>query len=70
MTDRTRTERLGDLLWVAFALAVVPNTLNSFEVAPQADWWAVVRAALSTLFVIVLIAYLAGRIGERRRRGR
>lgn len=70
MTDRGRTEQLGDLLWVAFALAVVPNTLNSFDVAPQGEWWTVVRSALSTLFVIVLIAYLAGRIGERRRRGR
>lgn len=68
MTDRGRTERLGDLLWIAFALAVVPNTLNAFEVAPEGDWWNAVRVALSTFFAIVLIAYLASRLAERGRR--
>jgi hypothetical protein len=68
MTDRGRTERLETLLWVAFALAVVPNTLNSFDVAPDGDWWTVVRAALSTFFVLVLIAYLVSRFRERSRR--
>ena len=67
MTDWGRTERLGDLLWIAFGLAVVPNTLDSFGVAPEGDWWIVVRAVLSTLFVIVLVAYLAALLGERRR---
>lgn len=68
LTERGRTERLGDLVWIAFALAVVPNTLNSFDVAPEGDWWAVVRAGLTTLFVIVLVAYLVSRFKERRHR--
>jgi hypothetical protein len=67
MTDGGRPERLGNLLWIAFGLAVVPNTLNSFGVAPEGDWWTVIRAALSTFFVVVLVAYVAARLGERRR---
>jgi hypothetical protein len=67
MTDR-HMERLGDLLWIAFGLAVVPNTLDAFGAAPEGDWWTAVRAVLSTVFTIVLIAYLAARLRGRRRR--
>lgn len=68
MTDGGRNERLADLVWIAFALAVVPNTLESFGAPPDNDWWTVVRVVLSTLFAIALVAYLAGRCGARRRR--
>ena len=68
MTSKGRTERLGDLLWIAFALAVVPNTLASFDVAPDGDWWTVVRIVLSTLFVIALLALGASWVSDRRKR--
>ena len=67
MTDGGRTERLRTLLWIALALAIVPNTLNSFEVAPEGGWWDVLRFCLSTLFVIALVAFVASWLADRRR---
>lgn len=68
MTSKGRTERLGDLLWLAFGLAVIPNTLAAFGVAPDGDWWGVVRFVLSTVFVIALLAFAASWLSDRRKR--
>ena len=68
MTSKGRTERLGDLLWIAFALAVIPNTLAAFDVAPDGDWWRVVRIVLSTVFTLTLLAFAASWLSDRRKR--
>ena len=68
MTSEARTERLGNLLWIAFAVAVIPNTLASFDVAPEGDWWRIVRIVLSTVFVLTLLGFAASWLSDRRKR--
>jgi hypothetical protein len=70
MTERaksTRTLRLEAVCWLAFLAAVTPNTIAAFT-SPEAGWWEPLRAGLSTAFVVALVALLASRVGDRRRR--
>ena len=68
MTKSSRTEKLEALVWVTLALAVVPNTVSAFDAdALEGVAWSSVRAALSTLFVLALVAFLVSRRSDQRR---
>ena len=62
-----RTETLRGYLLLAWALAIVPNTIEAFG-GPGGDWWRAVRLGLSALFVLALVAFAASRLADRRRR--
>jgi hypothetical protein len=70
MTERAksrRTERLEVLCWLALLAAVTPNTVAALA-SPDAAWWDPLRFGLSTIFVIALLALVASRVADRRRR--
>jgi hypothetical protein len=58
-----------NVLLTAWGLAIVPNMVAAFA-DPDGAWWDVLRLGLSTVFVLVLVAYMAGRLVEWRRRDR
>jgi len=62
-----RTEALKGCLLVAWALAIVPNTIEAFG-GPEGDWWQALRLGLSALFVLVLVALAASWMADRLRR--
>ena len=71
MTERAKSERtlrLEALCWLALLAAVTPNTVAAF-VSPAAGWWGPLRAGMSAAFVVALLALVASRVGDRRRRG-
>jgi hypothetical protein len=59
------TERIETVCWVAFLAAITPNTIDAFA-SPDAAWWNPLRFALSTAFVLALLALLASRLADRR----
>ena len=66
MTERSqRTLRLETVCWVTLLAAVTPNTVSAFA-SPDAPWWDPLRLALSTVFVLVLLALVASRVADRR----
>jgi hypothetical protein len=65
-TKSERTARLETLFWIAFFFAIVPNTIDAFA-DPSGDWWTALRIALSTIFVLVLVALVASKLADRRR---
>jgi hypothetical protein len=62
-----RTEALKSCLLLAWALAIVPNTIEAFG-GPEGDWWRALRLGLSALFVLAFVAFVASRLTDRRRR--
>jgi hypothetical protein len=62
-----RTEALRGYLLLAWAPAIVPNTIEAFG-GPEGDWWRALRLGLSSLFVLALVAFVASRLADRRRR--
>jgi hypothetical protein len=70
MADRfksDRTVRLEVVCWVAFLAAVAPNTIDAFT-SPSGGWWEALRFSLSTFFAVAILALLASRFANRRRR--
>ena len=61
-----RTEALKGCLLLAWALAIVPNTIEAFG-GPEGDWWKGLRLGLSAVFVLVLVAFAASWLADRRR---
>jgi hypothetical protein len=51
----------GDVVLYAWGLAIVPNTLEAFA-NPDGLWWEILRIGLSTVFVLVLVAFAATRL--------
>jgi hypothetical protein len=69
MIDRARSERteaLKGCLLLAWALAIVPNTIEAFG-GPEGEWWQALRLGLSALFVMALVAFTASWLTDRRR---
>ena len=64
MTEpRDRRGALAALCWVAFAAALVPNTVEAFT-SPAGLWWDVLRWLLSAAFGAALLALVVDRALE------
>jgi hypothetical protein len=62
-----RTDALKGCLLLAWALAIVPNTIEAFG-GPEGDWWQALRAGLSALFALAFVAFAASWLADRRGR--
>jgi uncharacterized membrane protein len=54
----------GERLFMAWGVAIVPNTLDAFGVELNGDW-RFVRIALSVVFMIALVAWIVALWRER-----
>jgi hypothetical protein len=70
MRERARERRreAWDTLVIAWGTATIPNALEAFGVAPSGWAWTALRAVLSTLFLLALVAWLVALVRERRAR--
>jgi hypothetical protein len=67
MRSPERWDWAKTILWVAFAIAVIPNTVDAFA-APDGEAWTVAKFVLSTLFVLALLYWLYALVVYRPRR--
>jgi hypothetical protein len=57
---RARRKAAGERLLLAWALAIVPNTIAAFGVdLRDAWWWYVIRFGLGALWLAALVVWLA-----------
>lgn len=63
-----RTASLGRATWAAAGVAVIPNLLAAFEATPAGDpgWWVALRALVSIVFLVILLAFFVSRYQDRR----
>ena len=65
---RHRRREAGSLLLTVWGIAIVPNALESFGVAPDGWAWTALRVVLSVAWAIALIAFSVTVVQELRAR--
>jgi hypothetical protein len=63
---RERRREAGGWLLVAWGVAIVPNALEAFGVAPDGWAWTSLRVVLSAVFLVALVVFVATVVQELR----